>query len=45
MSFSTPVPADCPLIIESMIPADLIEHELDTVSALFDATAPQAAIA
>ena len=39
------VPADCPLIIESIIPAELIEHELDVVSAVFDAIAPQAAIA
>jgi len=39
------VPADCPLIIESIIPAELIEHELDAVSALFDAVAPHAAIA
>ena len=39
------VPADCPLIIESIIPAELIEHELDAVSALFDGVAPQAAIA
>src|SRR5436853_5416771 len=28
------VPADCPLIIESIIPPELIESELDTVSAL-----------
>jgi hypothetical protein len=39
------VPADCPLIIESIIPAERIEHELDAVSALFDAVAPHAAIA
>lgn len=39
------VPADCPLIIESIIPAERIEHELDAVSALFDAIAPHAAIA
>ena len=39
------VPADCPLIIESIIPAELIKHELDAVSALFDAVAPHAAIA
>jgi hypothetical protein len=39
------VPADCPLIIESIIPAELIESELDAVSALFDAVATQAAIA
>lgn len=39
------IPMDCPLIIESIIPAELIEHELDAVSALFDAVAPHAAIA
>ena len=39
------VPPDCPLIIESIIPAELIERELDTVSAVFDAVAPQAVIA
>jgi hypothetical protein len=39
------VPLDCPLIIESVIPTELIERELDTVSAVFDAIAPQAAIA
>ena len=39
------VPADCPLIIESIIPPELIEHELDAVSALFDGVATQAAIA
>jgi hypothetical protein len=39
------VPADCPLIIESIIPAELIESELDAVSALFDGLATQAAIA
>jgi hypothetical protein len=39
------VPADCPLIIESIITAELIERELDAVSALFDAVAPHAAIA
>ena len=39
------VPLDCPLIIESIISAELIEHELDAVSALFDTGAPQAAIA
>lgn len=33
------VPPDCPLIIESVIPRELIEHELDTVSALFYAAA------
>lgn len=30
------VPADCPLIIESMIPAECMERELDAVRALFD---------
>jgi hypothetical protein len=39
------VPAGCPLIIESIIRPELIESELDAVSALFDAVAPQAAIA
>jgi hypothetical protein len=39
------VPADCPLIIESIIPAEWIERELDVVSAVFNAVAPQAAIA
>jgi hypothetical protein len=39
------VPAECPLIIESIIPAELMERELDAVTALFDATTPQAAIA
>jgi hypothetical protein len=39
------VPADCPLIIESIIPAELIESELDAVSALFDAVVTHAAIA
>lgn len=39
------VPAGCPLIIESVIRPELIESELDAVSALFDAVAPQAAIA
>jgi hypothetical protein len=39
------VPADCPLIIESIIPPELIEHELDAVSVLFDEIAAQAAIA
>jgi hypothetical protein len=39
------VPADCPLIIESIVPSELIEHELDAVSALFEAVAPHAAIA
>ena len=39
------VPADCPLVIESIIPAELIEHELDAVSALFGGVVTQAAIA
>jgi hypothetical protein len=39
------VPADCPLIIESIIPPDLIESELDAVSGLFDGLTTQAAIA
>jgi hypothetical protein len=39
------VPTECPLIIESIIPPELIEHELDAVRALFEAVAPQAAIA
>jgi hypothetical protein len=39
------VPADCPLIIESIIPPELITRELDAVSALFDSVARQAAIA
>lgn len=39
------VPEDCPLLIESIIPPDLIEQELDAVLAVFDAGAPQAAIA
>ena len=39
------VPPDCPLIIESIVAAESIEHELNAVSALFDAAAPHAAIA
>jgi hypothetical protein len=39
------VPAECPLIIESIIPAEWIEHELDVVSTLFSAVAQPAAIA
>jgi hypothetical protein len=39
------VPPDCPIIIESIIPSALIEHEFDAVSAVFDAAATQAAIA
>jgi hypothetical protein len=39
------VPAECPLIIKSIIPAELMKRELDAVTALFDATTPQAAIA
>jgi hypothetical protein len=31
------VPADCPLIIESVIPAEAMEHELDAVSAALEA--------
>jgi hypothetical protein len=30
------VPAYCPLIIESIISAELIEHELDAVAAVFE---------
>ncbi len=39
------IPADCPLIIESIIPPESIERELDAVSALFDTVAQQAATA
>lgn len=39
------VPANCPLIIESIVPAELIEHELHAVSAIFDAAVPHAATA
>jgi len=39
------IPAECPLIIESIIRAELIERELDVVSTLFDTVAQQAAIA
>lgn len=39
------IPADCPLIIESIIPAESVETELDAVSALFDRPAVQRAIA
>jgi len=39
------VPPDCPLTSESMIPPELIENDLDAVSAVFDGIAPQAAIA
>lgn len=39
------IPADCPLIIESIVPPELLESELDAVSAIFDGVAPQAAIA
>ena len=40
------VPDHCPLIIESIIPPESIESEIDAVSAIFDEVAPpQAAIA
>lgn len=39
------IPADCPLIIESIIPAERIEQELDVVLAIFDPVASPAAIA
>jgi len=39
------VPPDCPLIIEAIIPPELIEHELDAVRALFDSVAPHVATA
>jgi sugar phosphate isomerase/epimerase len=39
------VPADCALIIESIIPAESIEQELDAVSNVFEADAKHAAIA
>jgi len=39
------VPAECPLIIESIVPAESMERELDAVHALFETAAPQAAIA
>lgn len=39
------VPADCPLIIESIIAPELIDRELDAVTALFDTATPQAATA
>jgi len=39
------VPADSPLIIESIIPADSIEEELDVVSAVFQVLTPQAVVA
>lgn len=39
------VPVDCPLIIESIIPPELIESELDAVSAVFDGVTRQTAIA
>lgn len=38
------VPADCPLIIESVVPAEAIERELDAVIAALD-TAPMAVAA
>jgi hypothetical protein len=31
------VPADCPLIIESVVPAEAMEHELDAVAAALEA--------
>ena len=39
------IPDDCPLIIESIIPPELIERELDAVSAIFGAATPQPAFA
>jgi sugar phosphate isomerase/epimerase len=36
------VPDDCPVIIESIIAIDAIEHELDTVIAVFDTSLAQA---
>ncbi len=39
------IPADCPLIIESVIPADRIERELDVVSAALEAAPAETAIA
>lgn len=39
------LPAACPLIIESIIPGDLMEHELDAVTAIFNDVSPLAAIA
>jgi len=39
------VPADCALIIESIIPAESIEQELDAVSNVFEVAATHAAIA
>ena len=39
------IPADCPLIIESVIPAEGIERELDVVSAALEAAPAEAAMA
>jgi hypothetical protein len=39
------LPADCPLIIESVIPAEGMERELDAVSAALDAATAQVAMA
>ncbi|HEY0141841.1 MAG TPA: hypothetical protein VGF48_13160 [Thermoanaerobaculia bacterium] len=39
------IPADCPLIIESVISAEAIECELDAVSAVFEASLTPAAMA
>lgn len=39
------VPADCPLIIESIIPVESIQRELDAVSAVFEVVTTRAAIA
>lgn len=39
------IPAYCPLIIESVIPAEQMERELDAVSAALEAVAAEAAIA
>ena len=38
------IPPGCPLIIESIIPPESIEHELDTVSGVFDVLVPQPAM-
>jgi hypothetical protein len=39
------IPADCPLIIESVIPADCMERELDAVSAALEPAPAQVAFA
>jgi hypothetical protein len=39
------IPADCPLVIESVISVERIEHELDAVSAALEAAPAEAAIA